>query len=198
VEQVTDRLRTKAISLGVWTAGAISSLPSNDECGELEAWIEASASFVRGGAVLPRYANGPFDIELVRREEAQGKRLTSPGGTSDLLARLLATLKSKEQQMQVTGTEWLCVENYTGIFMFTEWGWSPMPKKLSLLEGVVHSAFAEPAIAGVVICSGVSHFNGTVNEEHAETKSGAIGMRYPIEPASPRGAGDPAQRRGQQ
>lgn len=188
VERVTDRVRTKAMSHGVWTAGAISSLPSDDECAELEAWIEASADFVRSGGALPRYADGPFDIELVRREDAQGKRLTSPGGTSDLLSRLLATLKSKEEQMQVTDTEWLCVENYTGIFMFTEWGWSPMPRKLSLLEEVVHGAFAEPAIAGVVICSGVSHFNGTVNEEHAETKSGAIGMRYAIEPRRAREA----------
>jgi hypothetical protein len=168
--------------LGVWTSGSISRVPSDDELVELEAWIESSANFVRNGGVLPRYASGPFDLELVPREKAEGRRLTSPGPTSDLLRRLLTTLKSKAEQMQAAGTEWLCVENYTGIFMFTEWGWSPMPRKIALLEDAVREAFPESPIAGVVICSGVSHFNGMVNDEVAETQAGSIGMRYTVQP----------------
>jgi hypothetical protein len=182
VDDTTDRIRSKARRLGVWAAGAISSVPSEAELVELEAWMERSASFIAGGGLLPRYAQGPFDLELVPFDKAQGKRLTAPGPTSDLLRRLLMTLESKASQMQVAGSEWLCVENYTGIFAFTNWGWSPMPEKLTVLEREILNHFPERPIAGVVICSGVSHFNGTVNEEYAETPHGSIGMRYAVQP----------------
>jgi hypothetical protein len=182
VDEVTDRIRKKASRLDVWTAGSISSVPSETELVALEAWIEHSASFVVRGGLLPRYTQGPFDLELIPLDKAQGKRLTAPGPSSDLLRRLLMALKSKVAQMQTAGSEWLCIENYTGIFAFTNWGWSAMPEKLAVLEGEILRALPEPTIAGVVICSGISHFNGAVNEEYAETPAGSIGMRYAVHP----------------
>lgn len=182
VDELTDRIRTRSSRLGVWTAGAIVAVPSEAELAELEAWIEESAGFVLSGGLLPRYSRGPFDVELLALSNAQGQRLKMPGPSSDLLRRLLMTMKSKAEQMSSAGTEWLCVENYTGIFAFTRWGYSAMPEKLAALEREVLRTFPESPIAGVVVCSGVSHFNGTVNEEYAETQSGSIGMRYAVEP----------------
>jgi hypothetical protein len=182
VDELTDRVRMKATRLGVWTAGSIASLPSEAELAELEAWIEQSAAFVLSGGLLPRYSQGPFDIELIVLDQAQGNALKTPGPSSDLLRRLLMTMTSKAEQMSTAGTEWLCVENYTGIFAFTQWGWSAMPEKLAVLEREVLRTFPESPIAGVIVCSGLSHFNGTVNEEYAETPTGSIGMRYAVEP----------------
>src|SRR6202012_5964844 len=105
VDEVTDRIRQKAGRLDVWTAGSIFSVPSEAELAALEAWIDHSASFVVRGGSLPRYVQGPFDLELIARDRAQGKRLTAPGPSSDLLRRLLMTLKSKAAQMQAAGSE---------------------------------------------------------------------------------------------
>jgi hypothetical protein len=182
VDELTDRIRMKSSRLGVWTAGSIAAVPSEAQLAEFEAWIEKSAGFVLGGGLLPRYSHGPFDVELIALGRAQGNPLNVPGPRSDLLRRLLMTLKSKAGQMRTAGTEWLCVENYTGIFAFTQWGCSAMPEKLAVLEDEILRTFPESPIAGVVVCSGVSHFNGTLNEEYAETPIGSIGMRYAVEP----------------
>jgi hypothetical protein len=106
----------------------------------------------------------------------------SPAGDGDLLARLLTAVRDKAKRMETAGTQCLCVENYTGIFAFTEWGWSPMPRKIALLEDAIRNALPERPIDGVVVCSGVSHFNGVVNEEIAETSTGSVGLRYAVTP----------------
>jgi hypothetical protein len=182
VDDAISRLRTVTSRLGVWVTGELEDAPSAGDVDEVVEWIEQCAGFVRRGGTLPRYTKAPFKLELIRMEDAQGRRLSSPVGEGNLLPRLLNTLADKVQRMEKSGADWLCVENYTGIFAFTEWGRWPMPRKLAALEHEISTAFPEKPIAGIVVCSGVSHFNGTVNAEASETATGAIGLRYAVAP----------------
>jgi hypothetical protein len=182
VDYAIDRLRTVTSRLGVWVTGELEDAPSDADLDEVVAWIEQCAGFVRRGGAVPRYTKAPFKLELIQMEDAHGRRLSSPVGEENLLPRLLNTLADKVQRMQKSGADWLCVENYTGIFAFTEWGLWPMPRKVAALEHEIGAAFPDKPIAGIVVCSGASHFNGTINEEAAETSTGAIGLRYAVAP----------------
>jgi len=84
--------------------------------------------------------------------------------------------------MKASGAEWLCLESFTGMFILTEWGWMSMEEKVAALERVIGEAASSVPLSGVVLCSGVSHFDGTVEEERHETPTATIGIRYPVVP----------------
>ena len=51
-----------------------------------------------------------------------------------------------------------------------------------MLEDAIRQGLRENSLGGVVLCSGVAHFNGTVEEEVHQASSGAVGLRYPVAP----------------
>jgi hypothetical protein len=130
VDSTVDRIRHAAVSSGVWAAGTTSQVPSDGELERLVKWITDMAAFVRSGGVAPPFRSPVCDLELVKREDARGRRLTTPGGRENLLLRLVRAMNDKAETMRTSKAEWLCIESLTGLFAFTEWGWSAMPAKV--------------------------------------------------------------------
>jgi hypothetical protein len=182
VDRVMNRVRDTARRHGVWAHGEILLVPSDAALNDLADWISASAGFVLGGGVVQPYRQPGFNLELVPLDSAQGLRLTGPAGRENLLPRFVRSLHDKLPRMSNSGAEWLCVESLTGLFGLTEWGQLDMPSKVSLLESAIREGLPDETIGGIIACSGVAHFNGTVNEESTESPTGAIGLRYPVFP----------------
>jgi hypothetical protein len=182
VDRVMNQIRNMARRHDVWAHGEVSIVPSDAALNDVLNWIAASAGFIRGGGVVQPYRQPGFNLELVPLGRGQGLRLSGPAGRENLLPRFVRTLDDKLQRMQSSGAEWLCVENLTGLFGQTEWGQWDMPRKVSMLESAIRDGLTATTIGGIVACSGVAHFNGTVNEETAETPASSIGLRYPVFP----------------
>ncbi len=182
VDRVMNRVKDTARRRGVWAHGEILLVPSDTALNDLANWISASAGLVLGGGVVRPYRQPGFNLELVPLDKAQGLRLTGPVGRENLLPRFVRSLYEKLPRMRNSGAEWLCVENFTGLFGLTEWGQLDMPRKVSMLESAIREGLPKETIGGIVACSGVAHFNGTVNEESAESPAGALGLRYPVFP----------------
>jgi hypothetical protein len=182
VDRVMNRVRDAARKQGVWAHGDISLVPSETALNDVVNWISASAGFVLGGGVVQPYRQPGFDLELVRLGEGQGLRLTGPAGHENLLPRFVRALHDKLERMRNSGAGWLCVENLAGLFGLTEWAQLDMPRKVAMLENAVRAGLPDATIGGIVACSGVAHFNGTVNEESTVSPTGALGLRYPVFP----------------
>lgn len=182
VDRTMDRLRDAATSQGVWVYGRISSIPPDHLLSDIIDWISRSAGFARNGGIVQPYRQLGLDLELIASGDAAGRRLTGPAGGESLLLRFVRTLIDKAERMSASGAEWLCVENVTGLFGQTEWGLMDMTRKVSTLESAIHAGLPGDTIGGVIACSSAATFNGTVNEETAETGTGSIGLRYPILP----------------
>ncbi len=181
VDQTMDRIRDAATSRGVWVYGRISAVPPDDVLGDLIDWISRSAGFAQKGGIVQPYRQQGLDLELVASNDAAGRRLTGPAGGENLLPRFVRTLSDKAERMSASGAEWLCVENITGLFQ-TEWGLMDMARKVATLESAIQTSLPRDTIGGVIACSSAATFNGTVNEEAAETVTGSIGLRYSVRP----------------
>jgi hypothetical protein len=182
VDRVMNRVRETARKQGVWAHGDIALVPSEAALNNVLNWISTSAGFVAGGGVVQPYRQPGFDLELVPLGDGQGLRLTGPAGRENLLPRFVRTMHDKLERMSNSGAGWLCVENLAGLFGLTEWAQLDMPRKVATLENAVREGLPDETIGGIVACSGVAHFNGTVNEESADSPMGAIGLRYPVFP----------------
>jgi hypothetical protein len=176
-----DRIRDIATIRGVWVHGRIAAIPSDDVLGDIIDWISRSAGFAQNGGIVQPYRQSGLDLELVAYDDAAGRRLSGPPGGENLFPRFVRTLSDKAERMSASGAEWLCVENITGLFQ-TEWGLMDMARKVATLESAIRAGLSGDTIGGVIACSSAAMFNGTVNEEAAETDAGSIGLRYPVLP----------------
>lgn len=188
VDRVMSRVRDTARRHGVWAHGEILLVPSDAALNDLVNWISASAGVVLGGGAVEPYTQPGFNLGLVPLGTALGLSLTGPAGRENLLPRFVRSLHDKLPRMRNSGAEWLCVENFTGLFGLTEWGQLDMPSKVSMLESAIREGLPDETIGGIIACSGVTHFNGTVNEESTVSPTGAIGLRYPVFPLRAREA----------
>jgi hypothetical protein len=85
ISTVTDRLRFAAMERGLWVAGNLRRVPSEDEVVGIERWI---ASTEVGGTRRLRALEG-IELYLVPREASQGHVLSSPPVTDHLLPRIV-------------------------------------------------------------------------------------------------------------
>jgi len=128
-------------------------------------------------------------LELVPADQGDLPGLTGPTEDENLLRRLLRAIADKAHRMQSSGAGWLRLDAINGIWAMTEWGRSTMSVKVPMLVSFVLELFqGEPPIDGVIICSGAAFFNGTVNEEHMQLASHAVGLRYSVSPMRAREA----------
>jgi hypothetical protein len=181
VDRTMDLIRDTATSKNVWVYGRISAIPSDDVLRDIIDWISRCAGFAQNGGTVQPYRQPGLDLELVASGDATGRRLTGPAAGENLFPRFVRTLTDKAKRMSASGAEWLCVENITGLFQ-TEWGLMEMARKVATLERAIHAGIPSNTIGGVIACSSAARFNGTVNEEVAETDTGSIGLRYPVLP----------------
>jgi hypothetical protein len=142
-----------------------------------------SAAFVRNAGVLPAFTHGAMRLGLVPANQPDLPSITGPTEDENPLRRLARAIADKARRMHSSGAGWLRLDAINGVWALTEWGCSPMPVKIPLLESFVLELFeGEPPIDGVIVCSGAAFFNGTVNEEHIQLTNGAVGLRYSVPP----------------
>jgi hypothetical protein len=160
ITAVTDRLGFAATARGLWAAGNLRRVPSEDELVGIERWI---ASTDVGDMRRLRALEG-IELYLVPRDAAPGHVLSSPPLTDHLLPRMVSAIESKARQMRGSGAGWLRFTALTGLWPTTQWGRAPLTEKLPSLAAALAAELGDDLPDGIVVTSAAGLHNGEPDE----------------------------------
>lgn len=175
ISALTDHLNFSALPHGLWAAGEMHRMPTEDEVKLIEQWIATASP--AGGRL---HGMEGIELYLVPRDEAQGHGLRSSPVTDRLLPRMAGAMGTKSQQMKGSGAAWLRLTAFTGLWSTTEWGRGELADKLPSMAAVLAAELGEDVPDGVVLSSAAGGSNGQPDE--TVTTSDGIAVRRAIAP----------------
>lgn len=175
ISALTDHLHFAALPRGLWVAGQMHRMPTEDEVRQIEGWIATSAA--AGGQLSGMEG---IELYLVPRDAAEGHGLRSSPITDRLLPRMVGAMGIKSHQMRGSGAAWLRVTALTGLWATTEWGLAALVDKLPSMAAALAHELGANVPDGVVLSSAAGRSNGQADE--IVTSHDGIAVRRAIAP----------------
>lgn len=176
ISALTDRLSLAAMARGLWLAGDMRRMPTEDETTAIERWILATDM---GAGRRLRSLDG-IELYLVPRDVAEGHTLRSPAVTDRLLPRMVGVIGAKAQQMKGSGAGWMRLTALTGLWNTTQWGRGSLAEKLSSMAAALGNELGQDVIDGIVLSSAAGYGYGQPDE--SVTARQGIAARRAIAP----------------
>jgi hypothetical protein len=167
----TERLGAAAHARGLWLAGELTRIPTDEQL----AVIEREILSVDGPGPLSDDAHP--GLYLVAADDAVGHVLHGPTITDRLLPRLATAIERKAtRQMQASAAGWLRITALTGLWPMTPWGRAPLAEKLELMTDALTAGLGATPPIGIVLSSAAG-LAGAATDEIVVAANGVAARR---------------------